>query len=35
MYIKCDIKRFVFKFIKRACDIKEEVRKYMCNTVYL
>ena len=35
MDIKCNIKRFVFKFIKKACDIEEEMRKHTHNTVYL
>ena len=35
MYIKCDIKKSVFKFMKRTYDVKEEVKKCVCNTVYL
>ena len=34
-YIKCDIKRSVFKLIKKACDIKEKMREYIYNIVYL
>ena len=35
MYIKYNIRRSVFKLIKKACDIKKEVKECMCNTVYL
>ena len=35
MYIKCSIKRFVFKFIKKAYNVKKKVRKYMHNIIYL
>ena len=35
MYIKHSIKKSVSKLTKKAYNIKEEIRKYIHNTVYL
>ena len=34
-YIKHNIKRSVFKFMKKMCDVKKELKKCAHNTVYI
>ena len=35
IYIKHNIKKSVFKFMKRVCDVEEKVREHTHNTAYL
>ena len=35
IYIKHNIKRSVFKLIKRACDVKKKLKKHTHNIVYI